>query len=211
MKRLFFYNIFLALLFETLVLYGPIPVENCDADSIMKIQKLSSCPWRTGDIATFAVAWSKKRSWRDLLLNWLVSKMSVWQRRISKDHWTEQYRCPRSGRCRVHRISFIFVVSAGPKKKWNSSRIIQPATILAPIMKALSLAAGQNFYDQPPWVDALSMARKVCSTMWTRSYWARNCRLVAEAGSRGLFFFAFLLILGADCTVPDDFQLERLD
>ena len=29
-------------------------------------------------------------------------------------------------------------------------------------------------------------------------------RLVAEAGSRGL-------ILGADCTVPDDFQLERLD
>ena len=29
-------------------------------------------------------------------------------------------------------------------------------------------------------------------------------RLVAEAGSRGL-------ILGADCTVPDDFQLKRLD
>ena len=51
---------------------------------------------------------------------------------------------------------------------------------------------------------ALSTAKRLALSRGTKAIEQETRRLVAEAGSRGL-------ILGADCTVPDDFQLERLD
>ena len=51
---------------------------------------------------------------------------------------------------------------------------------------------------------ALSTAKRLALSREREAIEQETRRLVAEAGSRGL-------ILGADCTVPDDFQLERLD
>ena len=70
--------------------------------------------------------------------------------------------------------------------------------------EGLSLAAGRKLFGDRAVLGGLSMVRKACLPRGTSNYRARTRRLVAEAGSRGL-------ILGADCTVPDDFQLERLD
>jgi len=69
----------------------------------------------------------------------------------------------------------------------------------------LCLAAGRKLFGDRAVLGGFVNGKKGLLYQGERATIEQETRrLVAEAGSRGL-------ILGADCTVPDDFQLERLD
>ena len=71
--------------------------------------------------------------------------------------------------------------------------------------EGLSLAAGRKLFGDRAVLGGFVNGKKGLLYQGEREAIEQETRrLVAEAGSRGL-------ILGADCTVPDDFQLERLD
>ena len=71
--------------------------------------------------------------------------------------------------------------------------------------EGLSLAAGRKLFGDRAVLGGFVNGKKGLLYQGERAAIEQETRrLVAEAGSRGL-------ILGADCTVPDDFQLERLD
>ncbi len=71
--------------------------------------------------------------------------------------------------------------------------------------EGLSLAAGRKLFGDRAVLGGFVNGKKGLLYQGKREAIEQETRrLVAEAGSRGL-------ILGADCTVPDDFQLERLD
>jgi len=71
--------------------------------------------------------------------------------------------------------------------------------------EGLSLATGRKLFGDRAVLGGFVNGKKGLLYQGEREAIEQETRrLVAEAGSRGL-------ILGADCTVPDDFQLERLD
>ena len=77
-------------------------------------------------------------------------------------------------------------------------KIIEPSNIAV-------LAAGRKLFGDRAVLGGFVNGKKGLLYQGERAAIEQETRrLVAEAGSRGL-------ILGADCTVPDDFQLERLD
>ena len=103
-------------------------------------------------------------------------------------------------------IFFISVVLKGLAMKWTSSKDY-PAQVInwATHHEGLSLAAGRKLFGDRAVLGGFVNGKKGLLYQGEREAIEQETRrLVAEAGSRGL-------ILGADCTVPDDFQLERLD
>ena len=95
----------------------------------------------------------------------------------------------------------------GKRDHWPQNKPIFPAQVInwATHHEGLSLAAGRKLFGDRAVLGGFVNGKKGLLYQGERAAIEQETRrLVAEAGSRGL-------ILGADCTVPDDFQLERLD
>ncbi len=155
-----------------------------------------------GDIATLSRRLIQEACWRDLLSTQQIqTEQDRW--RIPQVHWTEQHAVLEAAGAS---ISIFVGFRRGQQWKWNSSRIIQLVINWATHHEGLSLAAGRKLFGDRAVLGGFVNGRKACLLYQgeREAIEQETRRLVAEAGSRGL-------ILGADCTVPDDSHQNGLD